>query len=149
MIFLKEYNNYQWDKWTYNSNHGIGYLKKSQNPIPPKYGVYIIKAYKEIPRTNGKSNVIYIGQSGGGAKAGKQGIGPLGASTGRLFNTRGFDEWVRIKIEKMMPNELFILECYFTNKNEDPKAIEKKLLKAYAEEYFELPPANNQSFDYK
>ena len=150
MNFKTEYEKYDWKKWTYNSSIGLKELKKGIPAIPPKHGVYIISASKHLGRVNGKSKIIYIGQSGGGKKKGKQGIGPepLTSNTGRLFNTRG-DEWVRENIERMFPNEIFVLECFFTKDNEDPKEIESDLLKAYAEEYFELPPANNQSFKRK
>ena len=146
MSFLLDYNKYIWLKWTYNSDKGIIELKRSN--IPGKHGVYIIKSSKDIDRAKGKSDIIYIGQSGGGKRGGKQGIGPGpgGNPVGRLFNTRGSDEWVRNKIEAMLPNSSFILECYFTKATEDPEKIEDELLKAYAKEHFELPPANHQFF---
>lgn len=147
MSFLVEYNKYIWSRWTYNSNIGIIALRFSG--IPGNHGVYIIKSSKDIDRVKGKSDIIYIGQSGGGEKGGKQGIGPGpgGNPVGRLFNTRGgAEDWVKKKIESMFPNSSFTLECYFTKSTQDPKKIECELLKAYAEEHFELPPANHQSF---
>lgn len=108
------------------------------------HGVYLFRAPHKIPRVRGASDVIYIGQSGGGLRGGKQGIGPGNSSPGRLFNTRGPDEWVRQKIEELYPGESFIVECSFTDE-EDPSQIEKELLLAYLDAYFELPPANHQS----
>jgi hypothetical protein len=55
--------------------------------------------------------VVYIGQSGGAKRGGKQGIGPGNGGPGRLFNTRGFEQHVRDKIEGLFSGSEFVLEC--------------------------------------
>jgi len=142
-LFQQEYINYKWDPWTYKSG-GFSSLKKASPAIPPKYGVYIIRAPHEINRTKGASNIIYIGQSGGGVRKGKQGIGTGNSSRGRIFNTRGKDKIIREMIESLYLNKGFIIECYFTMPDEDPKKIEGILLELYVKTYYELPPANHQ-----
>ena len=82
---------------------------------------------------------------GGGKRGGNQGIGPGKGNPGRLFNTQSADEKVREKIESLFPNEEFTIECYFTEKGEDPEKVETKLLWAYLQAYYELPPANHKS----
>lgn len=143
--FNKEFSRYKWRTWPYKPGH-FEDLKNDCEPIPPEHGVYIIKSSKNIPRVRRKSAVIYIGQSGGGKRGGKQGIGKGNNRPGRLFNTRGLDKCVREKIESMSANkEDFSVICHFTNKGEDPKDIENKLLTAYLKTYYELPPGNHQA----
>ena len=87
-----------------------------------------MRAPHQLGRVHGSSNIIYIAQSGGGKRGGNQGIGPGKGNPGRLFNTRSADEKVREKIESLFPNEEFTIECYFTEKGEDPEKVETKLL---------------------
>lgn len=143
--FNKELLKYKWQTWYYKPGH-FEDLKNAPEPIPPRHGVYIIKSSTEIRRVRGESAVIYIGQSGGGKRGGKQGIGKGNNGPGRLFNTRGPDRPVREKIESMYPNKKdFSVICHFKNKGEDPKDIENKLLTAYLKTYYELPPGNHQA----
>jgi len=121
-------------------------IKKYNPPIPPKHGVYIIRCSRPFPRLRESSDVIYIGQSGGGARGGRQGIGSGNGCPGRLFNTRGQDKWVREKIEDLYPNTNFSIECSFMAYT-DPKKMEDSLLRAYLKTYYDLPPANHQSVD--
>jgi hypothetical protein len=141
--FNNEYKKYRkWLTVKYNTKNGINELKTKK--IPAKHGVYIIRSSKPLNRVNGNSDIIYIGQSGGGIKAGKQGIGSKEDSQGRLFNTRNSHEIkVRKKIEELHPNSKFKVEYYLTKFNQDPKIIENGLLTAYFNDHFELPPANN------
>jgi len=142
-LFKREYEKLKWVKWEYSAGN-FQALKKAIPPIPPKHGVYIIRCSNQIHRVRGASDVIYIGQSGGGTRGGKQGIGPGNDGPGRLFNTRGQDKWIREKIEELYPRTSFILECSFTL-NKDPKDVEESLLCAYLKSYYDLPPANHQS----
>ena len=143
--FNKEFLKYKWQTWPYKSGH-FEDLKNRRDRIPAKHGVYIIQSSTKIPRVHGKSAVIYIGQSGGGKRKGKQGIGKGNNAPGRLFNRRGFDKCVREKIESMYPNKKdFSVICHFKNKGEDPKDTENKLLTAYVKTYYELPPGNHQA----
>ncbi len=132
----------KWERWTYKAGH-LDLLRRSIPPIPAKHGVYILRASRPLGRVRGFSDVIYIGQSGGGERSGKQGIGPGNGGPGRLFNTRGPDKLVREKIEGLYSDEEFIVECSFTE-NIDPEAIEEALLAAYLQTHCELPPANHQ-----
>ena len=123
----------------------VGIAKLKDKKIPAKHGVYLIRASQPLNRVNGKSDIIYIGQSGGGEKGGKQGIGPKGNSPGRLFNTRSSHEiQVRKKIEELFPNSKFKVEYYLTGDNQCPIMIEEKLITAYFNNHFELPPANHK-----
>ena len=131
----------QWKSWPYPAGQ-FRSLKNAHPPIPPRHGVYLIRAPQPIPRVRGRSDVVYIGQSGGGRRAGKQGIGPGNGGPGRLFNTRGFEQVVRNRIEEMHPGQTFVLECAFLD---DPGQVEIDLLKAYFEAHLELPPANHNS----
>jgi hypothetical protein len=97
-----------------------------------------------LPRVRGLSDIVYIGQSGGGARRGQQGIGPGNGGPGRLFNTRGSDEIVRKMIEALFPGQIFRVECVFLD-TEDPEMVEAELLAAYLEDHCELPPANHSS----
>ena len=137
--FEQQCGRLQWVSWRYPAGH-FESLKTVDPPIPCRHGVYVIRAPQLIPRVQGRSNVVYIGQSGGGQRAGKQGIGPGNGGPGRLFNTRGFEEVVRTKIEDLFPGSDFILECAFVV---DPLQVEADLLQAYFEAHFELPPANH------
>jgi hypothetical protein len=141
--FNNEYNKYRkWHSVKYNTKNGINELKTTK--IPAKNGVYIIRASQKLNRVNGKSDIIYIGQSGGGQRKGNQGIGSKDNSIGRLFNTRSTHELnVRKKIEELHPKSKFKVEYYLTKVNQDPKIIENGLLTAYFNDHFELPPANN------
>jgi len=114
-----------------------------QKGIPPRHGVYLIRAPVPLPRVRGSSNVIYIGQSGGGARRGRQGIGSGNGGPGRLFNTRGPDKVVRELIEALFPNQNFRVECAFLDPPEDAELVEAELLRAYLEDHCELPPANH------
>ena len=98
--FLQEYSKHEWLKWTYTSGE-LKTLKKANNPIPAEHGVYLFRAPHPIPRVLGESDIVYIGQSGGGQRGGRQGIGSGKNNPGRLFNTRGPDEWVREQIENL------------------------------------------------
>ena len=138
--FHEEYSKYKWEKWEYNSNDKFISLKTlTKNLIPHNHGVYIIRASVKLSRVKGKSDLVYIGQSGGKPRGGIQGIG------GRIFNRRGQEMWILSHIERMYPNSIFFIECYFSNKKEDPKQIEDNLLRAYLHTHYELPPGNNQS----
>jgi hypothetical protein len=98
-----------------------------------------------LNRVRGSSDVVYIGQAGGGILGGKQGLGPGNGGPGRLFNSRGSDKVVRDKIEALYPGQRFSLECSYTDQA-DPHDIERALLAAYFADHCELPPANhNQS----
>jgi hypothetical protein len=145
-LFMEQYQKFTWEKWPYLAG-GFQALKKTSPPIPAKRGVYLIRNSKPICRVRGSSDIMYIGQSGGGLRAGLQGIGPGNGGPGRLFNTRGPDEWVRKEIEKFYPSETCCVECYFTSPAEDPRKIEESLLRAYLKTHLELPPANHQSVD--
>jgi len=85
---------------------------------------------------------VYIGQSGGGSRGGRQGLGPGNGGPGRLFNTRGPDKAVRDRVEALFPNDRFSIECTFIDQD-DPKVVERELLNAYFEDHCELPPANH------
>ena len=124
--FETEFSKHHWERWKYQAGD-FGSLKSAKPGIPYRYGVYIIRGPSELPRVRGSSNVVYIGQSGGGQRRGKQRIGPGNASRGRLFNTRGPDEIVREKIEQLFPGQQFSIECAFLD-HEDPKTIEQTLL---------------------
>lgn len=143
-MFQQEYDKLSWKRWKYKSGD-LPSLKKSSPPIPPQHRIYIFRAPHLLNRVRGTSDVIYIGQSGGGKRGGAQGIGPGNGGPGRLLNTRGPDEQVREMIENLYPAEEFVIECYFTTQNEDPEEIEKKLLLAYLKTHYELPPANHKS----
>jgi hypothetical protein len=146
-LFQGAYNKWQWCRWTYPSGNLLS-LRESCCPIPPKYGVYIIRAPQPLNRVKSSSDVVYIGQSGD--KKREQTIGPVYGprgglqKRGRLLNTRGRDAQVREMIEKLYPQSKFIVECYFTNQGENPKTIEIELLSAYLETHYELPPANHK-----
>ena len=129
----------QWERWPYTAGQ-FGSLKTADPRIPAEHGVCLIRAPRPIPRAQGHSNVVYIGQSGGGKRAGKQGTGPGNGGPGRLFNTGGFERIVRRKIEDLFSGSEFILECAFVA---DPEQVETKLLRAYFETHSELPPANH------
>jgi len=139
--FEREYQKLSWNRWPYPAGH-LASLKKGSPAIPCRHGVYMIRAPKPLPRVLGSSNVVYIGQAGGGVRAGKQGIGPGNGGPGRLFNTRGPDESVRERIEAMFAGQEFSLECAFVDR-EDPEVIEERLLRAYLDDHCELPPANH------
>jgi hypothetical protein len=129
----------QWKSWRYTAGQFESLKKNADRPIPCLRGVYVIRAPQPMPRVKGCSNVVYIGQSGGGKRAGKQGIGPGNDRPGRLFNTRGSEEIVRRKIEDLYSGSDFTIECSFVD---DPGPLEKDLLDAYFETHLELPPAN-------
>jgi hypothetical protein len=129
----------EWVRWKYVASR-FAALKSAG--IPCRYGVYVIRGPVLIPRVRGVSNVIYVGQSGGGARRGRQGIGPGNGGPGRLFNTRGPDQVVRERIEALFQGQRFTLECTF-NDSDDPKAFEHELLDAYFADHCELPPANH------
>ncbi len=127
--------NLKWDSWNYTAGN-FRSLKNGIPAVPNRRGVYLIRAPSPLPRVLGYSDVVYIGQSGGGTRGGRQGIG------GRLFNTRGPDELVRHKVEALFSRQEFHLECAFVD-GQDPKVIEAELLRAYFEDHCELPPANH------
>jgi hypothetical protein len=144
-LFQQEYAKFKWQKWKYKSGN-LRSLKHTTPPIPPRYGAYIIRAPHLICRVKDASDIVYIGQSGGLSRRGEQGIGPsTEGAVGRLFNTRGPDEWVREQIEELYPDEYFMVECYFTKNGEDPEDIETALLLAYLKVHLELPPANHKA----
>ena len=143
-LFLEQYQKFTWEKWSYLAGQ-FQILKRANPPIPAKHGVYLIRI-KPICRVRGTSDIMYIGQSGGAGRGGLQGIGPGNGGPGRLFNTRGPDEWVRKEIERLYPSTCCV-ECYFTSLGEDPRKIEESLLRAYLKTHLELPPANHQSVD--
>jgi hypothetical protein len=143
--FQKEYKKYIWLKWNYETSKGISQLKDIKEKIPAKHGVYIIRSYDNLNRVKGSSNIIYIGQSGGGKKKGRQGIGGDNKNIGRLFNSRSkVEKFIIYSIEDLMPNTKFKVECCFEINGMDPITIESYLLKAYLVDHFELPPANHQ-----
>jgi hypothetical protein len=130
----------EWRSWRYSAGH-FEKLKTAEPRIPFLHGVYVIRAPEPIPRVRGSSDVIYIGQSGGGKRAGRQGIGPGNGGPGRLFNVRGFEQIVRTRIETLVfPGLEFILKCAFVD---HPGDLEGRLLASYFEDHFELPPANH------
>ena len=86
--------------------------------------------------------MVYLGQSGGGKRGGRQGIGPGNHRPGRLFNTRGPDQGVRERIETVFEGKQFWAECAFLDED-DPKSFEDRLLRAYLDDHLELPPANH------
>ncbi len=139
--FDQECGKFQWKRWQYLAGH-LDSLKTAAPPIPCQHGVYIIRAPAPLARVRGSSDVVYVGQSGGGKRGGKQGIGPGNGEPGRLFNTRGSDEVVREKIESLFNGQRFSLECAFVEQD-DPESIEERLLRAYFEDHYELPPANH------
>jgi len=139
--FDREWRNYQWTRWRYRAGH-FDSLKRASPVIPCRHGVYIVRAPAPLPRVRGSSDIVYIGQSGGGKRGGKQGIGPGNGGPGRLFNTRGADEVVREKVEALFDGQEFMIECTFVEKD-DPELIEARLLRAYFENHCELPPANH------
>jgi hypothetical protein len=132
---------FTWTTWPYAGGSFLA-LKQASPPIPPSHGIYMIRAPFPLPRARGFSNVVYIGQSGGGKRAGRQGVGPGNGGPGRLFNTRGPDKLVREKIEAMLPDRTFLLQCSFFS-TPDPLQQEKRLLQAYLDVHCELPPANH------
>lgn len=140
--FDAAYEKLSWQRWKYLAG-AYTTLRSSDPPIPASYGVYLIRAPEPLQRVRGSSTVIYIGQSGGGARRGVQGIGPTKGSPGRLFNTRGADEPVRQSIEQLFPGREFMLECAFLHPGDDPAEMESKLLGAYLADHCELPPANH------
>ena len=140
--FEGEYGKRDWRCWEYRAGD-LKSLKRARPSIPCEHGVYIIRAPEPLPRVRGASNVVYVGQSGGGSRGGKQGIGPGNGGPGRLFNTRGADELVRKRIEGLFPNGTFVVECTFVSSPEDPEELEARLLRAYVETHCELPPANH------
>ena len=106
------------------------------------------RAARPLSRVRGSSNVVYIGQSGGGGRGGRQGIGRGNGSVGRLFNTRGRgDLWVRESIEAMFAGDVFQVCCHFMSRRDNPKSVERRLLRAYLQTHLELPPANHQSVE--
>ena len=139
--FKQEWLKQDWTRWCYRAGN-LASLKTASPPIPCRHGVYIVRAPALLPRVRGSSDVVYIGQSGGGKRGGKHGIGPGNGGPGRLFNTRGADEVVREKVEALFDGQEFILECTFVEK-EDPGLIETGLLHAYFADHCELPPANH------
>jgi hypothetical protein len=139
--FEQEWRKHEWTRWRYRAGD-FASLKKSSPLIPCRHGVYVFRGPALLLRVRGSSDVVYIGQCGGGKRGGKQGIGPGNGGPGRLFNTRGADEVVREKVEALFDGQEFILECTFVEK-EDPESIETRLLHAYFEDHCELPPANH------
>lgn len=137
--FETEIGKLQWERWDYRAGQ-FSSLKSAG--IPCRYGLYVIRGPLPLSRVRGASNVIYVGQSGGGERRGRQGIGPGNGGPGRLFNTRGSDKTVRSMIEALFPGQRFSVECAFDDHN-DPKLIEQRLLQSYLEEHCELPPANH------
>ena len=136
--FQEEYKKFKWEKYKYNSEN----IKSSIEPITKckddcikkECGVYIIYAPCLLSRVNGSSNVVYIGSTA------------QQTMKDRLTGTRS-DTILREKIESPFPNQVFTIECYFAEKKDKPKKenleyIETKLLIAYWERYYELPPAN-------
>ena len=142
-LFQQEYEKLMWNRWAYRAGE-FDSLKKASPSIPPKHGVYLFVAPHPLCRVKGESNIIYVGQSGGGKRRGYQGIGKGNGSPGRIFNRRGHDEVVREYIEGLFPEDNFLVECHFTRENEDPEKIESHLLSTYLKTHFELPPANHQ-----
>jgi hypothetical protein len=139
--FEQVYQRHTWRAWPYPAGN-LGTLRQANPPIPPRYGVYLIRAPVPLPRVRGSSDVIYIGQSGGGPRRGRQGIGPGSGGCGRLFNTRGSDEFVREMIEALYSGQTFRVECAFLD-SADPEVVEGNLLRAYLTDHCELPPANH------
>lgn len=139
--FQRAYVQFEWDHWEFVSGD-FSTLKRSTRPITCRPGVYIVRAPLALSRVRGSSDVVYIGQAGGGSRGGRQGLGPGNAGPGRLFNTRGPDEDIRHKIESLFPAGRSVLECTFVGTG-DPKAIEDQLLGAYLVDHCELPPANH------
>lgn len=133
--FAIAYAAHSWKSWSYVAGD-FRSLKDLVRPIWTQHGIYLIKAPSPIQRACGSSNVVYIGQSGGGKRSGTQGIG------GRLFNTRGSDKIVLNKIEGLFPGKQFTLECACLD-NVDPAITEAELLQAYFDDHCELPPANH------
>jgi len=138
--FETEFRKHRWDRWEYTAGQ---YASLKSAGIPCRHGVYVVRSPSPLSRVRGSSNVVYVGQSGGGKRRGRQGIGPGNGGPGRLFNTRGPDKLVREQIESLFPGQRFSIECSFVD--EDPGVIEQRLLKAYLQEHFELPPANHNA----
>jgi hypothetical protein len=139
--FEREYGKLQWARWQYAAGK-LDSLKRASPAIPCRHGVYLIRAPQRLLRVRGSSDVVYIGQSGGGKRGGRQGIGPGNGGPGRLFNTRGADEVVREKVEALFGDQQFSLECTFVGE-QDAESIEERLLQAYLDDHCELPPANH------
>ena len=139
--FEDECRKLSWARWQYAAGE-FRSLKSESPAIPPKHGVYLIRATSPLHRVEGVSDVVYIGQAGGGPRGGQQGIGPGNGGPGRLFNTRGPDKEVRERIEAIFSGKIFTLECAFIEQG-DPLEVEKRLLRAYFEDHGELPPANH------
>lgn len=95
-VFERAYEELQWSRWPYVAGQ-FHSLKNGAPLIPCRPGVYVIRAPSPLNRVRGSSDVVYIGQSGGGTRGGKQGLGPGNGGPGRLFNTRGSDKVVRDK----------------------------------------------------
>jgi len=141
--FRQLYQRFNWTSWQYPAGN-LRSLKRAEPPIPPRYGIYLFRAPSTLARVRGSSDVIYIGQSGGGPRRGSQGIGPGNGGPGRLFNTRGHDKRVREMIEAIFPDGIFLVQCVFFD-DVDPRTIEAQLLVAYLEDHCELPPANHSN----
>lgn len=144
--FEQVYQRHNWSSWSYPAGK-LCSLRRADPPIPPRYGVYLVRAPVLLARVRGSSDLVYIGQSGGRARRGRQGIGPGNGGPGRLFNTRGPDEIVREMIEELFPGQTFRVECAFLDAEdaEDPEKVEAELLAAYLQDHCELPPANHSS----
>lgn len=144
--FDNEFSKYHpWREWSYLGSDRLESLRyRATPPIAPKHGVYLIRACIKVSRIESASDIIYIGQSGGGPRKGEQGIGPNNGKSGRLYNVRGLDKWIRHQLENKFQDRMFKLQCYFTNGNEDPLVIEKQLLAAYIKDHLEPPPGNGQ-----
>lgn len=89
MSFIDAFNSIRpRESWKYIAERYQELRRNPNHPIQPRHGVYLFRAPIDIPRARGISDVLYIGQSGGGRRGGRQGIGPGNGGPGRVFNTR-------------------------------------------------------------
>ncbi len=102
---------------------------------------YIIASSCSIPRLEGRSNILYIGQTES-----------LGGENGRLWNynyaQNGTNDW-RIKqySQEMCKrgSSVFLYICTTPPAGKTIKGYESFLLEQYREEHWELPPWNSQA----
>jgi len=119
-------------------------------------GVYVFILNRSFSRLQGKTDILYIGQSGGRSPRGRPIIERMNDYL-RAYKSAPQDKRIgdslnmiktKVRIGRILKNPLLKNKVYIFYKKLSPdqcKKEESDLLKKYSEDHIELPPLNRQS----
>jgi len=118
-------------------------------------GIYAFVLDRTFSRLNGKTDILYIGQSGGRSLRGRPIIERMDDYL-RAYKSAPQDKRIgdslnkiktKVRIGRILKNPLLNNRVYIFYKKFNPdqcKREESSLLKEYSEDHIELPPLNRQ-----